>query len=397
MMMFFSICLLAAAVFSDVFIYRYFLKEGTCPRICRGIAAVAVSLPDVTVLAIPMLYTFLDNRNPVVMHVLMWCNFVFILVLLLKLFLVIGIFIDRRRGGMAYRIAGIVLGLACAAVMILGATVGRSVIRVERIQVRSSRLPEGFDGFRIVQFSDLHLGSLVNPGKFINRFADTIAVLQPDIIFNTGDLVNIRYTELTPEFVRQLSRIKAPHGVYSVLGNHDLGFYIKDTLALAPQQNVIHLVETQQAIGWQVLSDSSVCIYNAGDSILLTGLNFPQQARLHGHNSTLAGTDLNVVYRTVDSTLYNVVLAHAPQLWDELCRMRRGDLTLSGHVHAMQAKLHIFGREFSPAQIVYKQWSGRYDCDGRVLYINDGLGCVMYPMRIGARPEVTLIELIRCE
>lgn len=397
MMLLFEICLLAAALAADVFIYRNLVRPRGWSKAVKTVVSVSVVLPDFLVVAMPLLYSFLDNRNPLTMHILMWCTFSFILVLLFKLFLVAGCVAAKRRGSRIYALAGIAAGLACAAVMICGATVGRSTIRVERIQVSSPLLPEGFDSFRIVQFSDLHVGSLMNPERFISRLVDTVRSLSPDLVAFTGDLVNIRYSEITPPLFELLSRIDAPYGVYSVLGNHDLGFYIKDTLALPVEQNLHALSEIQRSLGWCLLSDSSVYVHAGGDSILLTGLGFPQQARLHGHNSVLAGTDVAAAYASADTAVYNLVLAHAPQLWDTLCEMNRSDLTLSGHVHAMQMKLRLFGREFSPARAVYEHWSGAYRRGLRTLYVNDGLGCVMYPMRIGARPEVTLIELRRCE
>ncbi len=397
MMLLFGICLLAVAVAADVFIYKNFIRPRGWASAVKVCFSVLVVLPDFLVAAIPLLYSFLDNRNPMAMHVLMWCTFFFILFLLLKLFAVGGYIAGGRRRSRVYALVGFGLGLACAAVMICGATRGRAAIRVERVEVCSPRLPEGFDGFRIVQFSDLHVGSLIKPEAFISRLADTVRALSPDMVVSTGDLVNVRYSEITPRIAELLAGIDAPCGVYSVLGNHDLGFYIKDTLALPVEENVRRLAEVQHSIGWRLLCDSSVYVRAGGDSILITGLGFPQQARLHGHNSTLAGTDIDSVYASVDSTAFNLVLSHAPQLWNALCKIRRGDLTLSGHVHAMQMKLRLLGRYFSPAQAVYEQWSGLYRCEDRFLYVNDGLGCVMYPMRIGARPEVTLIELRRCE
>ena len=397
MMLFFGICLLVAALASDLFIYKNLIYPRKWCKAAKTLASGLVVLPDFLVVSIPLLYSFLDNRNPQAMHILMWCTFFFILVLLLKLFTIAGCSVARRRGSKIYALAGLVAGLACAAAMICGATHGRSAIRVERVSICSPRLPQGFDGFRIVQFSDLHIGSLINAEAFISRLSDTIRSLEPNMVVSTGDLVNIRYSEITPRIFQLLARIDAPHGVWSVLGNHDLGFYIKDTLALPVEENVRRLSEVQRSLGWNLLSDSSAYVHAAGDSILLTGVNFPRQARLHGHNSALAGTDLDAVYASADSSAYNIVLSHAPQLWDSLCEMNRADLTLSGHVHAMQMKIRLFGREFSPAQAIYRQWSGLYRHGSHALYVNDGLGCVMYPMRIGTRPEVTLIKLKRCE
>lgn len=95
---------------------------------------------------------------------------------------------------------------------------------------------------------------------------------------------------------------------------------------------------------------------------------------------------------------FNITLAHVPQLWEQITTAGYGDLTLSGHVHAMQLKIRFSGRGWSPASWLYEHWSGRYDNDdGRTLYINDGTGYVGYPMRLGARPEITLLTLKQCE
>ena len=110
-----------------------------------------------------------------------------------------------------------------------------------------------------------------------------------------------------------------------------------------------------------------------------------------------AVSDLSGAYRGVPDSLYNITAVHIPQLWGQIADAGYGDLTLAGHVHSMQIKLRLFGRAFSPAQLLYTRWSGRYDEGGRTLYINDGTGYVVFPMRLGAYPEITLITLRRCE
>ena len=107
--------------------------------------------------------------------------------------------------------------------------------------------------------------------------------------------------------------------------------------------------------------------------------------------------DRSGAYRGVPDSLYNITAVHIPQLWGQIADAGYGDLTLAGHVHSMQMKLRLLGRAFSPAQLLYTRWSGRYDEGGRTLYINDGTGYVVFPMRLGAYPEITLITLRRCE
>lgn len=113
------------------------------------------------------------------------------------------------------------------------------------------------------------------------------------------------------------------------------------------------------------------------------------------HDRTLPGYDIGPTYRDVPEGLYNITAAHVPQLWDRILGTGHGDLTLSGHVHSMQSKFRLAGCAFSPAQLLYRRWSGPYEEQGRTLYVNDGIGCVGFPMRIGANPEITLFELRR--
>ena len=134
-----------------------------------------------------------------------------------------------------------------------------------------------------------------------------------------------------------------------------------------------------------------------GDSISLTGLSFDPALRHMRHDPDLPPADLSGAYRGVPDSLYNITAVHIPQLWGQIADAGYGDLTLAGHVHSMQMKLRLFGRAFSPAQLLYTRWSGRYDEGGRTLYINDGTGYVVFPMRLGAYPEITLITLRRCE
>ncbi len=289
---------------------------------------------------------------------------------------------------------GLVLGAAVAIVLVCGATEGRSSLRVEKTEICSDRLPAGFDGLRIVQLSDIHIGALLRPEKELRRLVDTVNALRPDLVIFTGDLVNIRSSELNGTSMPQLARFRAP--VYSVTGNHDMGTYIEDTVAMPPAESLAQVIERQQQMGWHVLQDTTLFLRRGGDSITLSGISFDPALQLMRHASGLRSDKMEAAYRNVPDSVFNITAVHLPQLWDQITESGHGDLTLAGHTHSMQMKIRFFGWQWSPAVWMYSRWSGRYDRPGSTLYINDGIGSVGYPMRIGARPEITLITLRRC-
>ena len=295
------------------------------------------------------------------------------------------------------RRAGWGAGLAAAALLVWGATGGRTRIEVRRMEVRSDRLPAAFDSLRVVQLTDIHVGTLVAPERELARLVDSVEALRPDLVLFCGDLVNIRSSEMEGAPARILGRLRAPLGVYSVLGNHDVGTYIKDTAALRPETSRRRLVETQQAMGWRVLEDTTLWLRRRGDSISLSGISFDPSLRERRHDRRLPLPQLDRIYRDLPADAWNITLTHLPQYWDAILDHRRGDLTLAGHVHAMQLKVRLFGRSYSPARLLYTRWSGRYDERGRTLSICDGSGYVGYPLRLGAPPQITLITLRRCE
>lgn len=329
-----------------------------------------------------------DNTSPVIMAS-MWMVWAWMAATLPRLVYYTFNFFGWRRTGM-------LLATALAALLVIGATAGRTRLRVSHTEVCSAKLPEAFDGARIVQISDLHLGTIVRPERELTRLANRINALQPDWVVFTGDLVNIRAEELDDRAARLLGRIKAP--VYSVTGNHDVGAYIKDSLHHPMAENLREVIARQRAMGWNLLDDETRYLHRGRDSISLTGLSFDPALRLLRHKRDLPATGLERAFAGVPTGLYNLTLVHVPQLRSKITAAGYGDLVLSGHVHAMQCKVRPWGRGWSPAALLYREWSGRYeDSDGKVLYINDGIGCVGYPMRLGARPEITLITLKRCE
>lgn len=322
----------------------------------------------------------------------MWVFFAYLLLTLPRMVY----YLVRACGkGRTVRILAAAAALGMACVLIQGAVSGRRTLAVHRVALRSERLPEAFDGLRIAQFSDLHIGTLVDPDGEMRALVDSLNALHADLVIFCGDLVNIRYTELDSAAMRLLGGIRSRYGTFSVTGNHDTGNYVRDTLSLPPATNIAALVERQRAMGWRVLDNETVYLRRGDDSIALSGISYDRMLARQRHDRTLPGYDIGPTYRGVPKTLYNITAAHIPQLWERICDAGYGDLTLSGHVHSMQCKIRLLGRAFSPAQLLYRHWSGRYEEQGRTLYVNDGTGYVGFPMRIGAKPEITLFELRR--
>lgn len=277
-----------------------------------------------------------------------------------------------------------------AGVMIYGATYGRNAIRVERVTLYFDDLPEQFDGFTIAQFSDTHLGNYRPKTTIIERMVRIINLLNPDIIVQSGDLVNIHSGELSERFMEHFSRLKAP--VYAVYGNHDLGYYIKDN-SIDPAQSVAELTAKERAMGWHFLHNQAQWIHRAGDSIAIAGVGFPRDGRVSVKPTNLGLSDLKAAFRDIERNQFAILISHSPNMFDSVPEVANAALTLSGHTHAMQAKVKIGNWQWSPAAWVYPMWGGVYEKDGRYLYVNEGIGYALYPMRIGTRPEVTFVEL----
>ena len=377
-----------AAAAADIIHYRRLRRRGTSARNLRlfvALAAATDALPPVIALTDALSR---DNTTGFMLFA-MWAFWVWMITVLPRIACYFFRLVGLPR-------AGIAAGICVAALLIWGTTRGRTQIRVSRTEVCSERIPAGFDGFRIVQFSDVHLGTLVCPEAELSRIADSINSLHPDLVVFCGDLVNIRGSELDARAMRLLGGLRAPYGVVSVTGNHDVGTYIKDSLRFPAAGEAREVVARQRAMGWTVLEDTTVYLRRGADSISLTGLSFDPALRERRHDRDLPGTAIPKAYAGVPDSLYNIALVHIPQLWEQIVEAGYGDLTLSGHVHSMQLKIRPWGRGWSPAKWIYKHWSGRYDTGRHTLYVNDGTGYVAYPMRLGAWPEVTLFTLKRC-
>ena len=268
--------------------------------------------------------------------------------------------------------------------ILYGALFGTENFKVRETTILSKDLPQGFENYRIVQISDIHCGSWAGNPQALQKAVNIINAQQPDLIVFTGDLVNNIATEVD-EFMPVLSQLKAKDGVYSVLGNHDYAMYIRWESPEKKEENLNALKQKQADMNWNLLNNRHVKLYQNGDSIALIGVEnsgrppFPNYAKLP---EALEGPE----------GMFKVLLSHDPSSWRrEVLPETDIQLTLSGHTHAMQTK--IFG--FSPSAWVYPEYEGLYTEDGQMLYVNIGLGHLMYPLRLGAWPEITLLTLKR--
>ena len=146
-----------------------------------------------------------------------------------------------------------------------------------------------------------------------------------------------------------------------------------------------------------MLRDSTIYVTEGQDSIAITGIDFTDALLEYKHSFvTPDNFSAAEIFEKIPDSLFNIAISHLPQLWQPICEQHCAELTLSGHVHATQIAVDIFGTRLSPAMLLHKQWSGLYkSTEGEYLYITDGIGCVGFNMRIGARPEISLLELSR--
>lgn len=290
------------------------------------------------------------------------------------------VFRMRRNYGMAM---GVFLAAGSLYVLFYGSFIGFGKLDVRHIDYYSDTLPASFDGYRIVQFSDAHVGTYGRSrAGLLSRAVDSINARQPDMIVFTGDLQNMHPGEIRPH-IPVLNRLKAHDGVFSVLGNHDYADYIA-----APQNvkeaNERETVELQTRMGWTLLRNENRAIFRGTDSIVIAGMendgdgkHFPRKGDI---GKTLAG---------VSDSAFVVMLEHDPTSWrNRILPHSNAALTLSGHTHAMQFEL--FG--WSPVAFKYSEWGGMYYENTRAINVSTGLGGFI-PFRFGVPGEIVVITL----
>ena len=268
-----------------------------------------------------------------------------------------------------------------------GVLKGRYDYRIHRLTLKFPDLPTAFNGFKIVQISDVHSGSFDNYAA-VKKGIDKIQQQRPDLILFTGDMINNLAEEIEP-YISLFSGLQAPHGKYAVLGNHDYGEYVSWDSPEAKEQNLEKLKGHHQSMGFELLNNTQVALKQGNETIKLVGVEnwgkkpFPQKG------------DLKKAFAQSQPNDFSILMSHDPSHWDlqVLDFPQKVHLTLSGHTHGMQMGVEIPGFRWSPVKYRYPRWAGLYQKAEQYLYVNRGFGFIGFPGRVGIWPEITVIEL----
>lgn len=379
---------------TDVYIYVAALKR------CRSKAPARVQLWSAIALYVGLIITLCLPRrsgSDATLHTIMWALFSFLSVYSAKLIFIIFDLIAKIPQLFRFHrlkwlsLTGGILSVVTFLAVWWGALINRFNIQVNKVDIEVPNLPAKFEGYKIAQFSDLHTGTFGSDTTFVCHLVDKINSLNPDLITFTGDIVNRHTDEILPH-ISTLSRLEAPDGVISILGNHDYGDYSDWNSPEEKRANLQQLIDIQNQMGWNLLLNRTAMLYNSGDSIAIIGVE-----NVGDPPFTVYGS-LPDSYKDVNDSVTKILLTHNPAHWSKEIADRNDNniaLTLSGHTHAMQ--IELFG--LSPAVFRYKTWGGLYkdSSESHPLYVNIGSGTVGLPMRLGATPEITLFTLHRAK
>lgn len=271
--------------------------------------------------------------------------------------------------------------------MLYGITIGKYNYKLERQDLTFPDLPAAFDGFKIVQISDIHAGSYDNNRGLIKGI-EMINAEKPDIILFTGDLVNDHKDEVDP-YISDLKMLKSKYGTYAVLGNHDYyGAYRQSDKSTYWNEFFAKF----EAMGFTLLNNQNHSIENQNASIKIVGVENWGNA-----NWTPKRGDLDVALRGTTRDDFCILLTHDPSHWDQkvLTHTKKIHLSLAGHTHGFQFGINLPFFKWSPAKYRYPRWMGLYKEHDQYLYVNRGYGYLAFPGRVGMRPEITVLTL-RC-
>lgn len=286
--------------------------------------------------------------------------------------------------------AGVVAATVPLVGMTWGIISGAHDYRVRRQKIVLKNLPSQFHGLKIVQLSDIHSGSFYNKTA-VKGGVEMAMKEKGDIVFFTGDLVNNEASEMK-NYRDIFDKIKAPLGVYSVLGNHDYGDYAQWSSPEAKIENLRILKNIHKEMGWDLLMNEHRMLERGGDKLAIIGIenwgakgNFPKYGKM------------KEAYKNTDDASVKLLLSHDPSHWDAQVRKEYKDIDImfAGHTHGMQFGIENKFIKWSPVQYMYNQWAGLYKEGDQHLYVNRGFGFIGFPGRIGMLPEITVMELVK--
>jgi len=286
-------------------------------------------------------------------------------------------------------VSKLALGIAAIpfASFLYGMYKGRYNFKVLKYTLHFEDLPAAFDGYRITQISDLHVGSFDNKEK-VEYAIDLINQQESDTILFTGDMVNNRAEEMLP-WKESFSKLKAKDGMFSILGNHDYGDYVRWDSDELKAKNLNELQGIQKDVGFDLLRNESRFIEKNGERIAIVGVeNWGKGFKQKG--------DLKKATETIEANDFKILMSHDPSHWEYqvIDDDYHYHLTLSGHTHGMQFGIEIPGWiKWSPVKWRYKYWAGIYEEKNQLINVNRGFGVLAFPGRVGIWPEITVIEL----
>lgn len=256
-------------------------------------------------------------------------------------------------------------------------------LELKHITFTSPDLPPYFDGYRLVQITDFHLGSFPPGNDFVQKVVDAANNEEPDMILFTGDLVNNQASEVEP-YLETLGQLHAKDGIYSIWGNHDYCEYGNNHSIGALKRNRRMLYGYQESLGWHQLMNEHHVVSHGMASIAVIGVENPGQPPFTNRSN------LKKAMKGVDPDMFKILLSHDPHHWRREVVGKKIQLTLAGHTHAGQLKIG----KWTPARMAFKEWGGAYRIGEQMLYVSSGIGG-SFPFRLGAWPELTVVTLKR--
>jgi len=271
--------------------------------------------------------------------------------------------------------------------MTWGILSGAHDYHLRRVTLNLKNLPKQFDGMTIAQLSDIHSGSFFNKTA-VKGGVEMLMKEKPDVFFFTGDLVNNIAPEVK-DYIEIFSKIKAPLGTFSTLGNHDYGDYTEWVSAEKKRQNLADLMGAHKTIGWDLLMDSHRELKVDGEKIGILGIQNWGAGGFSKHG------DMEKAIANTQEYPVKLLLSHDPSHWraQVLPKYKDIDVAFAGHTHGMQYGVELGKFKWSPVQLRYKEWAGLYEEGDQKLYVNRGFGYIGYPGRLGIYPEITIFEL----
>jgi uncharacterized protein len=273
---------------------------------------------------------------------------------------------------------------ACAAPFVAGAYglfYGRLNLETTHRSIRLARCPKAFEGFRIVQLSDIHIGPFMTSQEVV-RYVEIANNLKADLVTLTGDFVTWDPTTQAPA-VEALAGLRAPFGVFGCLGNHEMWTGTQDSIT-----------RLFAARGIRILRQQRAPIAAHGDALNLIGVDFQTRPGSRSRGKVIVRSYLQGIEPLVQPDTVNILLSHNPNSFDRAAELGV-DLSLAGHTHGGQVTLEFIHPGLTPSRLITSYVRGWFEKKGSQLYVNRGIGTIGVPVRLGARPEITLFELTR--